>query len=54
MSETIHIEEAGVHQCINCGAYAKEIDQIKHYESCKPGEAKKWEMFYEYAEKEVK
>jgi len=33
--------------CINCGAYAEKPEDIKHHKGCCPGEAKKWEEFYE-------
>lgn len=39
-------------QCINCGAYAETIDKIQHADNCKPGEARKWEKFYEDANAE--
>lgn len=46
MSETTYIDEANVHQCNNCGAFAGAIKDINHYPACQPGEAKKWEHFY--------
>jgi hypothetical protein len=37
----------GVWQCNDCGAYADKKENIVHYDSCQPGESKKWEDFYE-------
>jgi len=45
-TETTYIEEAGIHQCNNCGAYASSVSEIKHFESCQEGESKYWEDFY--------
>jgi hypothetical protein len=28
--------------CNNCGALAHTIAEVKHYKTCKAGEAKKW------------
>ena len=39
--------------CNNCGAHAETEAGIKHFKTCKPGEAKKWEKFYEEGNKEV-
>ena len=33
-------------QCNDCGAHADKIKNIKHYDSCTPGESKYWEEFY--------
>lgn len=33
--------------CNDCGAYADKPENVKHHESCVPGESKKWEKFYE-------
>ena len=33
--------------CNNCGAHAETIESISHHNTCKKGEAKKWEKFYE-------
>ena len=41
-------------QCTNCGAHTltgKKSD-IKHHKTCTPGEARKWEKFYEQANAE--
>lgn len=46
MAEVTFIEEADVYVCDNCGAFAPMIVDIKHYKTCKPGEAKHWEHFY--------
>lgn len=43
---------ADIWQCVNCGAHASAIDKIAHFAGCEPGEAAKWEKFYEYAEEE--
>lgn len=32
--------------CSNCGAAGETIKDVKHYESCKAGEAKRWEKYY--------
>ena len=37
---------APVWQCNDCGAYAKRIEDIKHFDSCKPGESRRWQEFY--------
>ena len=39
-------------QCVNCGAIADTVQQIVHYQGCKPGETKKWEQFYNEAHDE--
>lgn len=41
-----------VWQCINCGAYAVSAESVKHHNGCKPGEAERWENFYEQANDE--
>lgn len=46
MSETTYIEEAGIHQCNNCGAQNISVDTINHHPTCQEGESKKWEKFY--------
>lgn len=33
--------------CVNCGAFADTVAEIKHYDTCKPGEAEYWRKFYE-------
>jgi len=45
--EYTEIEEAGVHVCNDCGAYAESPEQVEHHLTCKPGESKRWEKFYE-------
>lgn len=35
--------------CDNCGASGPE-NQINHFKGCKPGEAKKWEKYYQSKE----
>ena len=52
MAETTYIEEADVYQCNNCGACAQRGSVIEHYSSCKSGEAKWWEDFYNKANEE--
>lgn len=47
-----YIREANVHQCNDCGAHAESISAIQHHPTCKPGESKKWERFYDKANKE--
>lgn len=43
------VDEDSVHVvvCNDCGAYAATKEAIAHYSSCKPGEAKRWEKYYE-------
>ena len=48
--EYTYIEEAGIWQCNNCGAYATEKTDIKHYASCKPGESEYWKEYYNSVE----
>jgi hypothetical protein len=38
--------------CNNCGAHALQEKDIEHHPTCVPGEAKKWEEFYEKANEE--
>lgn len=38
--------------CNNCGAHAESPQKIKHFETCQPGEAKKWEKFYSEEEED--
>lgn len=45
-------DDDSVFVCDNCGAYASRAEDIIHYGSCTPGEAKKWERFYEEANEE--
>lgn len=35
-----------IFQCNNCGAYASTAKAIQHFPTCKPGESKRWEGFY--------
>jgi hypothetical protein len=44
-NEILKIDE-GIFQCVDCGAYAKSKEQIKHYITCSPGEAKRWEEYF--------
>jgi hypothetical protein len=32
--------------CNDCGAHADKPENVKHHDSCTPGESKKWEKFY--------
>lgn len=32
--------------CDNCGASAERIKDIEHYATCKRGESKRWEKYY--------
>jgi len=32
--------------CNDCGAFSIKPKEVKHYNSCKPGESKKWEEHY--------
>lgn len=36
--------------CDNCGSHAANEDDIIHHSTCKLGESKKWEEFYEEQE----
>ena len=47
MGDTTFFKEEGVHVCNDCGAYARNIEDILHYRTCVPGESKKWKKFYE-------
>jgi hypothetical protein len=43
-----HTDNLDVYECINCGALADDDpDLIVHYKTCKKGESKKWEKFYD-------
>ena len=41
-----------IQSCNDCGAHADKQENIKHHDSCKPGESKKWEKYYSEAEDE--
>ena len=41
------ISDAGVVVCNDCGAYATTDEDIKHHASCVPGDAAKWETYYD-------
>lgn len=32
--------------CNNCGAFADKPDNIKHHQTCKPGESERWQKLY--------
>ena len=51
-NETTYIEEGDVYVCDNCGAYAPPHKTIKHHTTCRKGESKYWEKFYNEANKE--
>ena len=44
--EQTYIDEADVYVCNNCGAFAASGKTITHYTTCRAGEAKYWEKFY--------
>ena len=44
----------GFTTCLDCGATADIADAVVHYPTCKPGEAIRWEKFYEQTDEEVK
>ena len=45
----------GVITCNDCGAFAGRIQDIIHYNSCRSGESKRWERYYnEGYEQDVK
>ena len=48
--ETTLIE--GYVNCNNCGASALKNTPLEHHDTCRPGEAAKWERYYEEAEPE--
>jgi rubrerythrin len=48
----IETEFGNIYTCDNCGATAESAAAIQHHPSCKPGESKFWEKFYEEAHKE--
>lgn len=52
ITETTWIDDT-ICVCDNCGAFADSPENIKHYKTCIPGEAKKWEKFYSYSNKEI-
>jgi len=39
-------DEEGVWVCDNCGAHANEKENVKHHNTCKAGESKRWEKYY--------
>lgn len=44
--EQTYIDEADVYVCDNCGAFAAPGEIIVHHTTCRAGEAKYWEKFY--------
>lgn len=44
--EVTFIDRGEVYVCDNCGAFAKRAEDIKHHDTCTPGESKKWENYY--------
>jgi hypothetical protein len=53
VTQSIHdipTEDYTVYSCNNCGAHSlKSPKDIKHHDTCKPGDSKRWEKFYEDA-----
>lgn len=41
-----------VWQCNDCGAHADKPENVKHHDTCVPGESQKWEEFYNKANEE--
>lgn len=41
-----------IFSCNDCGAHGEDPREIKHHDTCVPGEGKKWEQFYEEANAE--
>ena len=39
--------------CNDCGAYADKPENVKHHESCNPGEARRWEEYYSRQENQA-
>jgi protocatechuate 3,4-dioxygenase beta subunit len=39
----IESEYLDIWQCNDCGAYAELKKNIVHYQTCNPGESKRWE-----------
>ncbi len=66
MNNTMHIpidETTDVYQCSDCGAYVlrdtedatafdPENPNIKHFDGCVPGDAKRWEEYYNKVDEE--
>lgn len=50
-ADVVKIDE-GVFQCLDCGAHAKTAEQVVHHPTCEPGDARRWENFYEKANEE--
>ncbi len=36
-----------VWSCNDCGAHANKPKNVKHHNSCNPGESAKWQKYYE-------
>lgn len=51
MSEYTWIED-DVCVCNNCGAHASSEKKVKHYKTCRAGESKRWENFYNQNQEE--
>jgi len=59
-NEYTQVVEAGefegaedVYSCNDCGAHADKPENVKHHDTCKPGESKKWEEYYSREENNV-
>lgn len=55
MSETTAVDigfNEIMHVCDNCGAQASSPNSIGHYATCKSGESKRWEKYYNKANEE--
>ena len=53
--EITHLDEDDfdVWSCNNCGAHSlKGPEDIRHYDTCTPGECKRWEKYYSDANAE--
>lgn len=48
-----YIEEGNVFVCNDCGAFASSEGEVNHHETCKPGESKEWEDFYNEEEEVI-
>lgn len=45
MSEVTWVDK-NICVCNNCGAFSEKPENIKHHETCRAGEGKKWVEFY--------
>ncbi len=48
----LDFQQEVIYQCVDCGAYAAEPQEVKHFEYCTIGESRKWEVAYNEADKD--